>query len=302
MPRVSVIVPCYNHLKYLPERLGSIFGQTFDDFEVILVDDGSTDGSREYLEALSGKDKVSAVITGDANSGSAFRQWKKGFGAASGELVWIAESDDACSPGMLETLVAEFDRDPACVLAFCASMLTAEDGSPMGIHPYQQQIGKDLRMDGKAFVRRWQMRNNCIVNASGALFKKSTLDAVDDAFLGYSGAGDWLFWAEVAVQGNVAFVWQPLNRFRRGEGNTTAAMKRSGRALAELCGIRGDFERIGFRSPILRLSNRVYAVSMAKYGPPLPDGIKAEVLEQWKDNAFISLLARLKAKVRTSYS
>jgi len=294
MPRISVIVPNYNHLKYLPERLESILGQSFQDFELILLDDCSTDGSAAYLDSFADNPKVKAVIHGESNSGSAFKQWRKGFEAASGELIWIAESDDSCSPELLAALVAEFDRDPACVLAFCASMLTDENGNKKNIHRYQQEIGTDLRMNGEAFVRRWLLRNNYVVNASGALFRKSALTAIDDSYLAYRGVGDWLFWVQLARQGDVAFVYQPLNYFRQHGNNTTADMKASGKALKELHSLLGDFERLGLKDRRIWLHDRIYAVHSARYTPAFSEGQKKETLKLWKDNPGISFLAFLK--------
>lgn len=294
MPKVSVIVPNFNHLKYLPERLQSILGQTFQDFELILLDDCSTDGSAAWLEDFRGKEKVSAVILGEANSGSAFKQWKKGFEAASGELVWIAESDDSCAPELLETLVAEFDRHSDCVLAFCASMLTDEGGSPLGVHRYQKELGRDLHLPGREFVRKWLLRNNYVVNASGALLRKSALSGIDDSFMRYSGVGDWLFWAGISLQGSVSFVNRPLNFFRQHGSNTTASLKRSGKALLELRSLLEDFERLGLHDRRVWLHDRIYAVHTVKYGPQLPQELKSEVLRVWKDDAWISFLALLK--------
>lgn len=298
MPRVSIIVPNYNHEKYLPQRLESIFGQTFGDFELILLDDASTDGSRDLLESYRDNPKVAAVILGESNGGSAFRQWKKGFDAASGELVWIAESDDFCSPLLLETLVKEFDRDPECVLAFCASMLTSEDGTPRSIHHYQQEIGRDLHINGKEFARKWLIRNNYVVNASGALLRKSALSSLGERWCSYSGAGDWLFWTGLSLQGNVAFVFDALNFFRQHSTNTTAAMMRSGKALLELRSLLSDFEKLGLYDRRIWLMHRVFAIHSAKWRQQLPPALKAQVLRIWEDNPAISFLAFLKEMKR----
>ena len=79
-PKVSIIVPNYNHARFLTQRLESIFNQTYQDFEVILLDDGSTDNSVEILEKYGKNDKVSALIFNIENSGSTFKQWVKGIG------------------------------------------------------------------------------------------------------------------------------------------------------------------------------------------------------------------------------
>lgn len=69
-PKVSVIVPNYNHAPFLKDRLDSIFRQEFEDYEVILLDDCSTDGSREIIESYRDHEKVSHVVLNERNSGS----------------------------------------------------------------------------------------------------------------------------------------------------------------------------------------------------------------------------------------
>lgn len=78
MPTVSVIVPNYCHAPYLEQRIESILQQTFQDFELILLDDCSTDGSREILERYRNHPKVSGIFYNERNSGSPFKQWKRG--------------------------------------------------------------------------------------------------------------------------------------------------------------------------------------------------------------------------------
>jgi glycosyltransferase involved in cell wall biosynthesis len=93
-PLVSVIIPNYNHAAYLNERIDSVLNQTFRDFEVILLDDCSTDNSREIIESYRGHEKISQIEYNEVNSGSTFIQWKKGLDLAQGDWIWIAESDD----------------------------------------------------------------------------------------------------------------------------------------------------------------------------------------------------------------
>src|ERR1041384_7243968 len=100
MPAVSVIIPNYNHARYLRRRVESVLGQTYQDFEVILLDDGSTDDSRGIIASYEGDARVTIAMNA-ANSGSVFKQWNKGVQMARGRYVWIAESDDYAGPGFL---------------------------------------------------------------------------------------------------------------------------------------------------------------------------------------------------------
>lgn len=109
-PRVTVIVPNYNHGRFLRQRLDSIYNQTYRNFDVILLDDCSSDESREILKdygtTYNGNTRL---YFNDNNSGLVFGQWKKGIEMADGDLVWIAESDDFC-----ETTFLEKDRTIFC--------------------------------------------------------------------------------------------------------------------------------------------------------------------------------------------
>jgi glycosyltransferase involved in cell wall biosynthesis len=92
MPKVSVILPNYNHQKYLSKRIESILNQSFVDFELIILDDASKDDSREVIQTYVDKDKrITHFIKRKVNSGSTFIQWEKGISLAKGEFIWIAE-------------------------------------------------------------------------------------------------------------------------------------------------------------------------------------------------------------------
>src|ERR1700746_3879780 len=104
MPKVSVIVPNYNHARFLQKRIDSILNQTFQDFELILLDDCSTDVSRAILSQYANDPRVRLEFNA-MNSGSTFKQWNKGVRLARGKYVWIAESDDYADERLLQRLV-----------------------------------------------------------------------------------------------------------------------------------------------------------------------------------------------------
>src|SRR6516225_7688773 len=103
MPSVSVIVPNYNHARYLRRRVDSIVDQTYQDFELILLDDCSTDGSREVLQSYADDPRV-RIEFNDENTGTPFKQWNRGVRMARGRYIWIAESDDYAGPRFLERM------------------------------------------------------------------------------------------------------------------------------------------------------------------------------------------------------
>src|SRR5262249_35072754 len=120
LPKVSIVVPNYNHARFLPQRLDSILGQTFQDFELILLDDCSTDDSRTILSQYARDPRV-RIEFNEVNSSNPFKQWNKGVGLARGEYVWIAESDDYADARLLENLAPRLDDEPRAGFAYCRS-------------------------------------------------------------------------------------------------------------------------------------------------------------------------------------
>ena len=231
-PLVSVIVPNYNYAHYLDLRMESILSQTYRNFEVIILDDKSTDTSRDIIEKYRGHSKVSAIIYNETNSGSPFIQWQKGINTARGEIIWIAESDDTCSPFFLETLVKKYIESNA-VLAFCRSILVDVNGVKLRENNQMSSALSDIIMDGKSFISKYLGFSNEVQNASSAIFSREIAMAIDKDYMSYKGAGDWLFWLKMAEKGNICFINEELNNYRL-HNNTTSSVVKSGVEFHEM--------------------------------------------------------------------
>ena len=219
-PKVSVVIPNYNHANYLDGRIRSVLNQTYQDFELIILDDCSPDNgaSRRIIEKYRKNPHVSHIVYNEVNSGSTFKQWHKGMELAVGELIWIAESDDTCELNFLERLVGQFEKYRQCVLAYCISVLFNDNGEVLG---KSGKHGEDSQVSGTEFIRDYMCLGNAIWNASSALFKRKVALGVDKQYESYKGAGDRLFWIEIAEKGDVAIVNKPLNYFRQHPNNST---------------------------------------------------------------------------------
>ncbi|RZK27481.1 MAG: glycosyltransferase family 2 protein, partial [Hymenobacter sp.] len=179
-PRVSVIIPNYNHARYLPQRIESVLGQSVRELEVILLDDCSPDASRQVIAQYASQDARIRVVLNEQNSGSTFKQWNKGFALARGEYVWVAESDDFAEPDLLARLLAPLVADPAVSLAYCNSFDVDEQGTVSGtwegflteLDPMWQH---DFVVEGLPLVRRFLSFRNFIPNASAVLMRASAL-------------------------------------------------------------------------------------------------------------------------------
>lgn len=189
MPTVSVIVPNYCHAPYLEQRIESILQQTFQDFELILLDDCSTDGSREILERYRNHPKVSGIFYNERNSGSPFKQWEKGLSKAKGDYVWIAESDDFSSPCFLERCVRILDTRPDCSIVFTSSYIVDSHSRTIREEaPVKYPKHKQIRFGSRFFLYRFLCPRNTIYNAGMALVRRSALPA-DDNYTQYRYCG-----------------------------------------------------------------------------------------------------------------
>ncbi|MBE9604957.1 glycosyltransferase [Acetobacteraceae bacterium H6797] len=231
MPLVTVIVPNYNHRPYLAERLDSLFAQRFEDYEVLLLDDASTDESPAFLATYRDHPKVSGVILNSENSGNTFHQWKKGIAAAKGRYIWLAESDDRTAPTLLPSLVAKLEADPSCVLAYCQSRRIDKDGQVIGdwrgwTEPLAPGLyDRDFDMDGAGFAERLLLHRNVIPNASAVLFRRDAYLASGEADPSIRYCGDWFVWLKLAMQGRIAFHAQALNDFRQHDKSVIATRR-----------------------------------------------------------------------------
>jgi len=228
-PAVSIIVPNYNHARYLPERLNSIFSQTFRDVEVILLDDASTDNSLEILKQYQNYGDVQ-IIPNAQNSGSPFRQWQKGMEYVKADIVWIAESDDSCEPNFLETLLPAFEN-PRVKLAYAGSHIMDENGQVLGDYLGTEYLTalSSTKWSSSYKVSATQEINdglgvkNTILNMSAVLFRKFTLeDDLRDLLAGMRIMGDWLFIVRAIQDGSLAYKSQNLNYHRRHSNSVIA--------------------------------------------------------------------------------
>ena len=246
---VSVIIPNYNHEIFLAQRIESVLQQTYRNFELIILDDASTDNSGEIIEKYRGHDEVTHIVYNAKNSGSTFRQWQKGIALAAGKYIWLAESDDIAEPGFLEACMEKMETDPSLVLVYTNSKIVDERGEVLhkDLSFWYEDISaerwaNDFINEGRAEIREALSLKNTIPNASAVVFKKNFFTEA----LGFRFCGDWIFWIKLLEGGNLAFISEPLNQFRT-HVNTTRysenSVEKSRRFLKERAIILNYLER-----------------------------------------------------------
>lgn len=230
MASISVIIPNYNHARYLEQRIASVLTQTFTDFELIILDDASTDNSKEIIEKYAAQDRRISFYPSTLNSGSPFVQWNKGVKLAKADLIWIAESDDVASPEFLQAMLAAHNNNPGIALAYCQSYRMNDEGTITGTWKTvtddrnEQLFNNDFVMEGMKFINDFLIHKNVIPNASAVLFRKSVYNEVNGAEEKLKTNSDWLTWLKMLLSYKVAFVSQPLNYFRYHSKSVIASL------------------------------------------------------------------------------
>jgi glycosyltransferase involved in cell wall biosynthesis len=217
MPLVSVIIPNYNHAPYLRKRIDTILAQTWSELEVIIIDDCSTDDSRNIIETYRHHPRITQIIYNTTNGGTPFKQWKRGIEAAAGEWINIAESDDWCEPTHLETIMLGILQKPDCIFGFGQTFTVVNNNEfinvprPVALHQWH---------DGKTFLKTRVIYGEPIT-AGMVIFKKSAYESSLD-FENYRTAGDQKFYMHLVHKGVVFESGAILHYCRRHGTNTNS--------------------------------------------------------------------------------
>lgn len=277
-PLVSVIVPNYNHARYLEQRLDTVFNQTYQNFEVIILDDKSTDNSLEIINRYKDNPHLSQIVVNEQNTGSPFKQWDKGINLAKGELVWIAESDDYNELTFLEELVTEWGKHEDVVVAFSQYVLFADGWCS------KNKERKTRCYIGEEYVCKRLARRNEILNASGVLFSNKAYQNISKEYLTYKSAGDFHFWVELLRYGKCLRLGKNLTYFRQNNTSVTGTNGTKGIVSTE---DKMVYDFICANYSLSAWQKRiVYVVKFQKYQTDHYDSedIRKQVLSLWNIN------------------
>ncbi|MDQ5768376.1 glycoside hydrolase family 99-like domain-containing protein [Thiothrix subterranea] len=237
IPKVSVIVPNYNYAQYIEQRLASIYRQSIPVFELILLDDASTDKSIPAISKwLAATQTEAKVVVNEKNSGNVFAQWQKGIALAKGDYIWIAEADDLSDPNFLQTVLPPLVSAEA-VLSYCESQQINAQGMVMAknYQDYLSVVSPDKWKHAYALNGHEECASslavlNTIPNVSAVVFNSAVIKKVFsenfDEIKSYQKAGDWVVYMHVLAQGNIAYSPTAANRHRRHENSVIAGKGR----------------------------------------------------------------------------
>ena len=234
--KVSVVIPNYNYSRFIYQRVYSILSQNYKIHELIILDDCSTDDSRIVIDEMVSKiDSYVSVkkIYNKKNSGSAFKQWEKGFEIASGDYVWIAEADDYCNSYMLNKLVKPIRKNRDIMISYCDTAFIDSNGYII-MKSIKNEI--DIQKSGhwnRSYINngideidKYSYLNNTIANVSSCLIKNCDYGLIFSDAGKFYQAGDWLIYLYIMSKGYISYINKAMNFYRVHGNNVSSTMNR----------------------------------------------------------------------------
>lgn len=241
MPKVSVIIPAYNAMRYLPEAVNSVLRQTFTNFEVLIVDDGSSDQTVEWASQLT---EPRVKLISQKNAGAAGAR-NKGIANSQGEYIAFLDADDVWEPTKLEKQVKCLDDNLSVGLVHTWIAFIDEQG---------KATGNVMTTHGEGEVWKQVVEYNPVRCGSTAMLRRSCFENVgvfDEAF---RLSEDWEMWIRIASRYSFALVKEPLVCYRQHPNNKS---KNYQAMLQTLCKII-DKSLQSLPSELLYLKDRAY--------------------------------------------
>jgi glycosyltransferase involved in cell wall biosynthesis len=202
MPQVTVVIPAYNAMTYLPETVNSALAQSFTDFELLIVNDGSTDRLSTWAATLS--DPRVRLIS-QANQGvSAARN--TGIREAQGQYIAFLDADDLWAPTKLEQQVRCLQANSNVGVVYTWTLLVDEVGQP---------TGRIFASEAEGNVWQQFLDTDVISNASSAMVRRDCFEKVGNFDRTLTSAEDLDLWLRIATHYSFAVIKQPLTLYRQ---------------------------------------------------------------------------------------
>lgn len=239
-PKVSVLMTVYNGEKFVRESVESILGQTFQDFEFLIINDGSTDRTAEVLHGF--QDPRVRIINNRENLG-AYHSANNGLKLAQGEYVARIDADDIALPGRLEEQAAYLDRHPDVGLVTSGAEVIDENGLLVSVE--NDVLGPEQIYYSLHF-------HNCIFHSS-VMFRKRTAMDIGGYDKTLKRASDFDLWSRLSTVSRIDCMCGPLIKWRDSAANMSNVFKTEqdnaaysifAKNIEGLMGVPIDVERI----------------------------------------------------------
>lgn len=203
-PKISVVIPSYNRAEYISATLDSILAQTYKDFEIVFIDDGSTDDTEQLLQHYMEKDYRVKYFKQPNSERAVARTY--GMGLALGDYICLVDSDDIWYPHKLATQLQVMENNPEILLSYASVNRIDMQGRPL-LTASRQHEG----FTGWVFFEL--LKRNFIPSVT-PMFRKEILRKVSDQNTDYIPYEDWDFWLRLSREGAFYHIVQPLGAYR----------------------------------------------------------------------------------------
>jgi glycosyltransferase involved in cell wall biosynthesis/tetratricopeptide (TPR) repeat protein len=237
--RVSIVMPAFNHARFLPQALASLAAQTHTPDELIAVDDGSSDESAALIASWARSAPFAVTLVRQANAG-AHVALNRGMAIARGEIIALMNSDDAFAPGRLARLLEALDTDHA--LAFSGVALVDEASQPSVTAYAQELAARVAEVSALPNLLYALIRHNAAVSTGNLVFRRKLLADVG-GFAALRVCHDWDFVLAATYATRIAVVSDPLYVYRLHGANTFSGLTLAGRLESDWV-LEGFFARL----------------------------------------------------------
>lgn len=210
MPEVSVVIPTYNSAHFLSDAIQSVLAQSYEDFEIVVVDDGSHDDTRRVVESFG--ERVRYLH--QANAGVAAAR-NRGIVESSGRYVAFLDADDTWMPSKLQRQWEALQADPNRRLCYAAFVVVDEQLVPIEVRfsPRQGSALEDLLLRGN------------VVGSMTVMCERALIDEVGGFDLRLSQCADWDLWIRIAARTEFIYLDEPLATYRQHGQNMSRQVR-----------------------------------------------------------------------------
>jgi len=232
LPKISVYMLSYQHAAFIRESVESVLAQDYPNMEIVIGDDGSTDGTQDILREYAARHPgLFKLLLAETNQGITVNS-NRTLRACEGEFIAYTSGDDMWLPGKLHKQVAWFGANPDAVACYGNVEHIDENGAPLKLQ-HERRRNRSRSGGIEAFLQSTVGFASCSI-----MVRRSAIPAYGfDERVG--STSDWLFYAEIAMKGRVGYIPDVLARYRLHGGN---AMRNRDRVLADMLLAFGIFE------------------------------------------------------------
>ena len=205
-PKVSIIMPVFNVEKFVVEAINCIKNQTFTDWELIIIEDCSTDGTRVIVEKEGEKDKRIRILKNTKNSGITV-SLNKGLKQAGGNFIARMDGDDLCNPDRLEKQVSFLEKNPKYVLLGTCGEIIDSEGKKKGLITFPKNN----------FILKLKLLEYCCFIHGSVMLRRDVFKKIPGYSSKYKYAEDYYLWLTIMKYGKIGNLAESLYSWRRND-------------------------------------------------------------------------------------